>query len=157
VTAFRWEVLDGAVRLRHRTAELDTGVVVPKVHGKPPVGCPFGLPGPSAAWPWRDVTLFTRTGTGWVDAKGQAVTVTCTRRALWAVRDATALVANPRSDGCGGERQLILSGGPREKVPVLRCVVASKRELTLTLTFGAELVTSDDDCGGGSDWRVNAP
>lgn len=157
VSVFRWEAKDGAVTLRHRTAELDTGAVVPKVRGKPPVGCPFGLPNPSAAWPLRDVTVFTRTGTGWVDAKGQAVTVTCAPRVLSAVRDGTALVANPRSDGCAGERQLILSGGRREQVPLLRCVVASKRDVTLTLTFGAELVTSDNDCGGGSDWRVNTP
>lgn len=68
--------------------------------------------------------------------------------------NATALVPNPLSDGCAGERQLILSGGPREKVSVLRCVVEQSDE-TLVLTFGAELVTSANDCG--SDWRVNAP
>lgn len=157
VNVFTWEAKDGGATLRQRTATLDTGAAVPTFRGKPPVGCHFGLPNPSAAWPLSDVATFTRTEAGWVDAKGKAVTVTCTPRTLSAVRDATKLVSNPRSDGCGGERQLILSGGPRQKVSVVRCVVTQNGGAPLTLTFGAELVTSDNDCGGGSDWRVNTP
>lgn len=67
----------------HRTGTLDTGVKVPKVRGKPSPGCPFGLPGPSADW--------QRTDTGWIEANGKPVT------------EATALVINPRGDGCAGE------------------------------------------------------
>ncbi|MCA2981052.1 MAG: hypothetical protein INH41_14830 [Myxococcaceae bacterium] len=155
LSVFTWEVVDGRVRVHQRTGALDTGAQPPKSSGKPPVGCPFGLPAPSAAWHLREVTSFERTASGWVDAKGKPVSVTCTARTISAVRNATALVPNPRSDGCGGSRQLILSGGPRVEVPVVRCVVSRQDEAPLTLTFGAERVASENDCGGGGDWRIN--
>lgn len=154
LSVYTWEEAEGRVTLRLRTAALDTGAKVPRLRGKPPVGCPFGLPGPDAEWALNDVTHWARTAAGWVDAQGKPVTVRCRERTVKAVRDATALVANPRSDGCGGERQLILKGGPRVSTPVVRCVVEQPGEHAVTVTFGVELVASENDCGGGSDWRV---
>lgn len=156
LNVFTWESVGGRVRLRQRAGALDTGARIPPGRGKPPVGCPFGLPAPSAPWVFREVATFERTEAGWVDGAGKPLTVTCTTKTLNAVKNATALVSNPRSDGCGGARQLMLSGGPRVEVPVVRCVVKGREE-PLTLTFGAELVASENDCGGGSDWRVNEP
>lgn len=155
LSLYTWEEESGRVRLRHQkgTAAGELKASLPK-RGKPPPGCPFGLPLPSADWKLAAGETWTRDEVGnWTDSKGKKLTLQCEERTLKAVENASVLASNPASDGCGGERQLVLTGGPRVEVPVVRCRLRSDRE-TVTLTFGAELVWSDNDCGGGSDWRV---
>lgn len=129
----------------------------PPGRGKPVPGCYHGLPLPTAKWALELVERWTREADGsWRDAKGRTATLQCAPVKVKAVENAAWLVPNPRSDGCAGENQLILSGGPRMDTPAMRCRLKTRDEL-LTLTFGVERVMSTNDCGGGADWRVVRP
>jgi hypothetical protein len=154
VSVFTWDATDEHVVLRQSAGAI-VGPKPARAQGtsKPEAGCRLGLPTPTEDWHLAPVTEWTRGADGaWVDAQGAAATVNCTNVKVRAVENATALVPNPRS-GCGDSQMLMLVGGPRVEVGATRCVLKSKRG-TFTLTFGVERIHSDNDCGGGGDWRV---
>jgi hypothetical protein len=155
LSVFRWTEEGGRPVIRRSTGHGVTGrPAQPSRPGKPVPGCPNGLPLPSADWHLAPVERWTSDERGqWTDSRGRPATVSCARLSVRAVENATALVPNPKSDGCAGENQLILSGGPRVEVEVTRCRLVTAGE-TFVLTFGVERVASTNDCGGGADWRV---
>lgn len=48
----------------------------------------------------------------------------------------------------------MLNGGPRVEKAVVRCQVLVPNHATVSMSFGVELVKTDNDCGGGSDYRI---